>query len=100
MVQLLTASQASIHSLYTSTGSDRKLIVAWKSSRQTVHWILAACLLLSIFTSQDFSWLQNGQVNWVSNASMFFFPRFWLSLGFPSTHPCFGAQISCRSESS
>ena len=30
MVQLLTASQASIHSLYTSTGSDRKLIVAYK----------------------------------------------------------------------
>jgi len=22
-----------------------------------------------------------------------FLPRFWLSLGFPSTHPCFGAQI-------
>ena len=25
------------------------------------------------YTSQDFSWLQNGQVNWVSSASMFFF---------------------------
>jgi len=27
----------------------------------------------SIFTSQDFSWLQNGQVNWVSRVPVIFF---------------------------
>ena len=71
--QLLTASHASIHSLYTSMGSDKKFIVAWKSSKQIVHWILAAFLDLSIFTSQLFSWLQKGHVNRMSSASMFLF---------------------------
>ena len=90
----------------------------WKSSRQTVHWILAACLLLSIFTytdlvmslwtyqnnkrfkqvytvqtSQDFSWLQNGQVNWVSSASMFFFRASGFRFDFLRPILSFGAQI-------
>lgn len=45
-----------------------------------VHWIRPVFLVLSIFTSQDLSWLQNGQLNCVSNASKFFLlgggPRF------------------------
>ncbi len=52
----------------------------WKSSIQMVHWIRPVFLVLSIFTSQDLSWLQNGQLNCVSNASKFFLlgggPRF------------------------
>ena len=49
----LAASQASIHSLYTSIGSERKFIVAWKSSIQTEHWILPVLRVFSIFTSHD-----------------------------------------------
>ena len=33
---MLTASQASIHSLYTSTGSDRKLIVAYERALKSM----------------------------------------------------------------
>ena len=47
---------------------------------QMVHWILPVFLVLSIFTSHDRSWLQNGQLNWVSNAVKVFLlgggPRF------------------------
>ena len=45
-------------------------MAAWKSSEHTVHWIRPVFRLFSIFTSQLFSWLQNGQSNIVSKATM------------------------------
>lgn len=69
----LAASQASIQSLYTSTGSDRYVMGVWNSSKQTEHDIIPVFLLLSILTSHDFSWLQNGQVNWESRSPVIFF---------------------------
>lgn len=92
----MAVSHASIQSLYTSTGSDKKLIVVWKSSIQTRHVIRAEFRLLSlkseidnikqvtflvehssnnsklnyILTSHDLSWLQKGQVNWESRGSI------------------------------
>ena len=67
----LAASQASTHSLNTSMGSERKLIFAWKSSKHFVHCTRPVFLSLSIFTSQDFSWLQNGQSKIWSKTSIF-----------------------------
>ena len=67
----LASSQASTHSLKTSMGSERKLIFAWKSSKHFVHWTRPVFLSLSIFTSQDFSWLQNGQSKIWSKTSIF-----------------------------
>lgn len=55
-----------------STGSDKKLVVVWNDSRQTRQNTLPTFRLLSILTSQDFSWLQNGQLNCVSRGSMAF----------------------------
>ena len=68
-------------------------MAVWKSSKQTWHTIRPVFLTLSlglfwssklvppthshifsyILTWQDFSWLQNGQVNWVSSAPVIFF---------------------------
>ena len=73
----LAASQASIHSLNTSMGSERKLIFAWKSSKHFVHWTRPVFLSLSIFTSQDFSWLQKGQSKIWSKTSIFLLVGAW-----------------------
>lgn len=43
------------------------------SSLQIRHAILAIFFVLSILTSQLFSWLQNGQLNMVSNGAVGFF---------------------------
>ena len=87
--------------------------VTWKSSRQTVHWILAACLLLSIFTWRVVIYSTSNMYDlsscttdlarlfvvakWAGELGVQCFnvllPRFWLSLGLPATHPSFGAQI-------
>lgn len=45
----------------------------WNSSKQTVHDIIPVFRVRSILTSQDFSWLQKGQVNWVSKLPVSFF---------------------------
>ena len=79
-----------------------QVIGVWNSSKQTLHdiipvlrvrslektasilvmlFICCACLSLFLFsflvtyilTSQDFSWLQNGQVNWTSRLPVIFF---------------------------
>lgn len=73
-----------------------QVIGVWNSSKQTLHDIIPvfrvrslensiSVLLWCIFplsytfwmayilTSQDFSWLQNGQVNWVSKLPVIFF---------------------------
>ena len=85
-----------------------------------MHWILAACLLLSIFTLKYYKVLNHfidtiyklllrSIVGKVHLARLFvvakragklgvqrfdvFLPRFWLSLRLPATHTSFGAQI-------
>lgn len=45
----------------------------WNSSRHTVQEMTPVFRARSIFTSQDFSWLQKGQVNWVSRVPVIFF---------------------------
>lgn len=42
------SSAASIHALYTSTGSDKKFIVVWNLSEQTRQEIKAEFLDLSL----------------------------------------------------
>ena len=95
----------------------------WKSSRQTVHWILAACLLLSIFTYTDLVmslWTYQIKIirdsircidlarlfvvaKWTGELGVQCFnvllPRLWLSLWLPATHPIFWCTNLKRQQS-